>query len=308
MKCAGFSGNCWIILRIVLHKIDTCYDGEVSEIKGYWYKLACVEGLGWKRLELLLEYFGNVRAVWESDSSEWLKLGIDKRIVRSFAELKNNGVGVKIDLGGFVYYGNKNYPIRLIEIASPPVGLFYEGDLSILRNKTIAVVGTRKMSRYGAKVTRRFVTEMVGRDFVIVSGLAKGVDGVAHETCLEQGGKTVAVLAHGLGTTYPAQHEILRRKIVESGGLIISEYSGEVEPKPKKFVIRNRIVSGLSDAVLVTESPKKSGTKITVGFAAEQGKDVYVVPGPIDIFSYVGSHEIIRDGGIPVSKPEEIGI
>lgn len=308
MRCVGFLGNCWIILQTALCRIDTCYDRRVSEIKDYWYRLACVEGLGWKRLELLLGYFGSVRAVWESDSSGWLKLGVDKRIARSFTELKNREAGVKVDLGGFVYYGNKDYPVRLREIASPPVGLFYEGDLSILGNKTIAVVGTRKMSRYGAKVTRRFVAEMVGRDFVIVSGLAKGVDGVAHETCLEQGGKTIAVLAHGLGMTYPAQHEALRRRIIESGGLIISEYPSEVEPKPKKFVVRNRIVSGLSDVVLVTESPKKSGTKITVGFAAEQGKDVYVVPGPIDIFSYVGSHEIIRDGGIPVSKPEEIGI
>lgn len=199
------------------------------------------------------------------------------------------------------------YPERLRNLKWPPPALFCEGDVSLLKNdKNIAVVGTRRMTEYGRRVTQEFVRELVKKGYCIVSGLARGVDRVAHETALKYKGPTLAVLAHGLQMTYPREHEGLRKRIVEQGGLVVTEQpTGEGLTK-QRLALRNRIVVGLSQSVLVTESPKSSGTKITVGWAAEQGKDVYVVPGPITDLTYEGSVEIIRDGGIPVTNANEI--
>lgn len=275
----------------------------------YFRNLSFVDGLGWRRLEVLVEYFGDVSRVWKANSRQWQKLGVDRRIVRNFRRAKDNKqIASLIDRYEFVPWSSDDYPKRLRVIASPPIGLWYEGDLSIVSEKTVAVVGSRRMSAYGRSVTRKFVRDLVRRGCVIVSGLAQGIDGVAHTQVLDDEGKTIAVVAHGLDSMYPNMHRALRRRIIDSGGLVLSEYPPGVRAEPRRFVVRNRIVAGLSDVVLVTEAPQKSGTKITVGFAAEQGKDVYVVPGPIDLDTYHGSHEIIRDGGMPVSHPREIKI
>ncbi len=202
------------------------------------------------------------------------------------------------------------YPEALRQIGWPPEKLYYEGSIDLLNGKNIAVVGTRRMSEYGRMVTEKFVRGLVLEGWTIVSGLARGVDRVAHETCLSAGrlagGKTIAVLAHGLDMTYPPEHVELRRRIVESGGLVVSEHSLGVRLTKQNLAVRNRIVVGISQCVLVTESPKSSGTKITVRFAADQGKDVYIVPGPINYPTYEGSVELIRDGCIPVGKVEDI--
>jgi len=200
---------------------------------------------------------------------------------------------------------DKNFPESLGHIGYPPMGLFYEGDISLLKQKSIAIVGTRNMSEYGRMVTEKFAREL-SKKYVIVSGLARGVDRVAHESCLASGGKTIAVLAHGLDMTYPPEHSELRARIVRSGGLILSEYPEGTTLTKQHLALRNRIVVGVSGAVLVTESPKSSGTKITVGFAANAGLDVYVIPGPINDPTYEGSGEIIRDGGILISDPGDI--
>lgn len=271
----------------------------------YYQLLSHVEGLGYRRLELLIKYFGSIERVWMSGAKKWLELGIDKETVSNFRETKNKNLVLHRN---YISYENKIYPDRLREIASPPIGLFYEGDVELLKSKSVAVVGTRKMSRYGMEMTEMFTKSLVKRGVVIVSGLASGVDAVAHETCVRNGGRTIAVLAHGLDKMYPSVNANLRKRIIESGGLVITEYPYGFEPAPKRFVVRNRIVAGLSKAVLVTEAPVKSGTKITVGFAGEQGKDVYVVPGPINSYGYKGSVDIIRDGGIPVASASDIDL
>ncbi|KKU20523.1 MAG: protecting protein DprA protein [Microgenomates group bacterium GW2011_GWD1_47_13] len=203
--------------------------------------------------------------------------------------------------------GKESYPEALRQIAWVPTRLYYEGEIALLANpRIIAVVGTRRMSEYGELVTRKLVRELVARDWVIVSGLARGVDRVAHETCLANGGKTIAVLAHGLQMTYPPEHADLRQRIVDSGGLIMSEHKEGIGLTKQNLAVRNRIVVAIAQCVLVTESPKSSGTKITVRFAADQGKDVYVVPGPINDPTYEGSVELMRDGCIPIGKAEDI--
>lgn len=207
----------------------------------------------------------------------------------------------------FKSVGKEMYPEGLREIAWVPERLYYEGEIDLINNlQNIAVVGTRRMSEYGREVTEKFSRELVKAGWVIVSGLARGVDRVAHETCLANGGKTIAVLAHGLDMTYPPEHMELRRRIVASGGLILSEHKDDVPLTKQNLAVRNRIVVAISKCVLVTESPKSSGTKITVKFSAEQGKDVYIIPGPINDPTYEGSTELMRDGCIPVSSVKDI--
>lgn len=201
---------------------------------------------------------------------------------------------------------DERYPESLRQIGWPPEKLYYEGNIELLTGKNIAVVGTRRMSEYGRMVTAQFVQGLVKNGWTIVSGLARGVDRVAHETAIGYKGSTLAVLAHGLDMTYPPEHANLRSRIVNSGGLVISEHAEGVKLTKQNLAVRNRIVVGISQCVLVTESPKSSGTKITVRFAADFGRDVYIVPGPVNDPTYEGSVELIRDGCIPVGRVEDI--
>lgn len=180
------------------------------------------------------------------------------------------------------------------------------GDQNCLKMKRIAVVGTRMMSEYGKMMTEIFVKKLVEEKWCIVSGLARGIDRVAHESALNYKGLTLAVLAHGTDLCYPKEHENLRQQILENKGLLVSEYEDGVEPSVENFRERDRLMTQLSSAVLVMECPRKSGVKITVNAAAEEGKAVYVVPGPINQASYHGAVEIIRNGGIPVYSPEDL--
>lgn len=184
--------------------------------------------------------------------------------------------------------------------------LYLLGNQKCLEMKRIAVVGTRRMSEYGRAMTVKFVQKLVENNWCIVSGLARGVDRVAHETALKYKGLTLAVLGHGVDQCYPPEHEILKKRILESNGLLVSEYEEGVRPTPDKFRARDSLMAHLSQAILVIECPRRSGVKITVNAAANEGKSVYVVPGPINQTSYHGSVEIIRNGGIPVFSPQDL--
>lgn len=180
------------------------------------------------------------------------------------------------------------------------------GDQTCLSMPRIAVVGTRKMSVYGAQVTKQFVTELVRRGYCIVSGLALGVDALAHRTAIKEGGKTIAVLAHGLDYCYPPENIDLKQQILDSGGLLVSAYPEGNRPIREQFLERNGLIVELSDSVLVTCCPHRSGVKNTVKHAAELGRDVYVVPGQITDPTYEGIVELIRNGCILVGRPEDV--
>ena len=180
------------------------------------------------------------------------------------------------------------------------------GNQSCLSMSRIAVVGTRKMSTYGADVTVQFVTELVRGGYCIVSGLALGVDALAHRTAIKMGGRTIAVLAHGLDYCYPPENIDLKQQIVESGGLLVSAYPEGNRPIRQQFLERNGLIVELSNSVLVTCCPHKSGVKNTVKHAAEMGRDVYVIPGPITDPTYEGVVEIIENGGVPVGSPTDL--
>lgn len=184
--------------------------------------------------------------------------------------------------------------------------LYLLGDQNCLKMRRIAVVGTRRASQYGRAMTREFVRELVKQNWCIVSGLATGIDSVAHQACLENNGKTIAVLGHGLDLCYPPQNKYLKQQVINQGGLLVSEYGEGVKPTPDQFRARDGLMAKLSQAVLVVESPRKSGVKITVKAASELGINVYVLTGPLTSSNYFGNVEIIRDGGIPVYNPQDL--
>jgi DNA processing protein len=200
------------------------------------------------------------------------------------------------------------YPSKLRDIPSPPQELFYLGaePSEWLERPKVAIVGSRGVSAYGQQVTAQLATELAERGVVVVSGLALGVDGIAHQACLQAGGTTVAVLANGLDQIYPASHTQLAQRILEQGGTIFSEYPAGTPGFKTNFIARNRIVAGLSDALLITEATEKSGTLHTARFALEQGRDVLAVPGNITSPTSVGTNNLIKTGATPVTSIDDI--
>jgi DNA processing protein len=191
-------------------------------------------------------------------------------------------------------------------IAKPPEKLHFIGILPERRLPSVAIVGTRKPTRYGKEVTHQLAFELAKRGVVIVSGLALGVDGLAHQAALEAGGTTIAVLANGLPDIYPATHKSLAERIVKQGGAIISEYEPETQAWPNQFLERNRIVSGLADAIIITEAASKSGTLNTAMHALDQGKEVFVVPGNITSPMSSGCNALLKQGASVVTSFEDV--
>lgn len=198
------------------------------------------------------------------------------------------------------------YPPLLREMSSPPTKLYILGDNHVLSGGGIAIVGTRKASPRGREVAKKFAIDIAGAGFVVVSGLAEGIDTAAHEGAIEAGGKTIAVLGTAIDSVYPKENKDLANRIIEGWGAVISEYGPSEGTSKESFVLRNRIISGLSLAVVVIEAPETSGALATARFAGEQGRGVFVVPGSIDDPNYVGSHALIRDGAILVTSVEEV--
>lgn len=198
------------------------------------------------------------------------------------------------------------YPKKLLDIATKPKQLFYLGSLPEENSFKIAVVGSRKVTNYGKYATRALVSELAQLGVVIISGLALGVDGLAHKTALDNRGATVAVMPCGLDRIYPASHRPLAKDILKNEGALISEYKEGTPPLVQHFPARNRIVSGLADAVLITEAAKKSGSLITANFALEQGKTVMAVPGNINNPMSAGTNNLIKTGAFPVTCAQDV--
>ena len=201
---------------------------------------------------------------------------------------------------------DENYPELLKQIYDPPKCLYVMGNLEILNTPSIAIVGCREASEYGKKAATYFSYNLAKQGITIVSGLAKGIDSYSHIGALQAKGKTIAIIGSGLDIIYPKENEQLAKKIIEQGGAIISEYPLGTRPTQDHFPARNRIISGLSKAVLVVEAKEKSGSLITADFAMEQGKEVYAVPGNINSINSVGTNNLIKDGAIPVSNFSDI--
>jgi DNA processing protein len=197
------------------------------------------------------------------------------------------------------------YPPLLAELHDPPAALHVRGDVQILTEPAVAVVGARSCSSYGAQVARGLGRELAGAGVVVVSGLARGIDGEAHRGALEAGGRTVAVLGCGIDRDYPRSHAELAHRIRETGA-VVSEYPPGIEPAPWRFPARNRIIAGLCAATVVVEARERSGALITADFALELGRDVFAVPGEITSLLAAGTNDLLRQGAAPLLAAEDV--
>ena len=206
----------------------------------------------------------------------------------------------------FSIYNYNHYIKKLKEIYDPPITLFAKGDISLLNyQNSIAVVGCRNATKYGLKTAKEIAYGLARENILIVSGMAKGIDGEGHRGALETDGKTIAVLGSGVDVPYPLENIELYKKIIEKG-LVISEYIVGTKPEAGNFPARNRLVSGLAQGVVVVEAKINSGSMITVDFALEQGKNVYVVPGNINSPNSSGTNELIKSGAQLITSYEDV--
>lgn len=204
-------------------------------------------------------------------------------------------------------YNSNLYPKRLLKISKAPKMLYAIGNINLLnKDLTLGIVGSRDCTQYGIKCANDFSKEISKKDICIISGMAIGIDTASHIGALNQKGKTIAVLGSGLNNIYPEENEWLFHKILQKGGCIITEYKPDVEPESKNFPKRNRIVSGLSDAILVVEAEYRSGTSITAKLAKQQGKTIYCIPSNIYSSVGVGTNKLIKQGANLVTEPNEI--
>lgn len=202
---------------------------------------------------------------------------------------------------------DENYPQALLEIATPPTILYVKGDISGLEN-SLAIVGTRKYTPYGARIAEKLSRELSEAGIPIISGLALGIDSIAHRGCLDGKSKTIAVLGGGISpeVLYPKTNQSLANAIIASGGALISEFPPKSKPRRENFVLRNRLVSGIARGILIIEAPIKSGTMTTVKYALEQNRDVFAIPGNIDVKNSEGTNYLIKQGAHIVTQAEDI--
>lgn len=191
-------------------------------------------------------------------------------------------------------------------IAKPPEKLYFIGKMPETRRPAVAIVGSRKPTNYGKEVTYKLAYDLAKRGIIIISGLALGVDGIAHRAAIDAGGITMAVMANGVDTIYPGAHTSLAKDILRTGGAIISEYEPGVQAREFQFLERNRIVSGLSDAIIITEAAIRSGTLSTAAHALEQGREVFVVPGNITSPLSAGCNNLIKQGAYPITCSQDV--
>lgn len=217
-------------------------------------------------------------------------------------------MNIKLDKGKIkiIKFGDENYPKKLKNIYSKPHTLYVIGNDKILNDRSIAIIGCRNCTNYGAKTAYRFGYELAKKGVCVISGFARGIDSYAHLGAIKAGGKTIAILGCGLDVIYPEENIALYREILKNEGAIITEYPLGSKPEKNHFPARNRIISGLSDGVLVVEARKRSGTMITVEYALDQGKDVYAIPGNIISDNSYGTNELIKEGAIPVTSVDDL--
>lgn len=256
------------------------------EEQEYWIWLSRIEGLGSIKMKELLEKYQTPKEIWNLTKEELIQTkGIGEKIANQILEgqyrqnLKEYSAYMNQYHIGLITILDKDYPESLKHIYDTPIILFYKGNRELLKHPyKIAMVGARECSNYGKQVSLQFSYELAQNDVCIVSGMAKGIDAYSHMGCLQAKGKTIAVLGNGLDQIYPKENSRLYEQILQTGGLILSEYIIGTKPNKLNFPARNRIISGLSKGVIVVEAKQKSGTLNTVDFALDQGKEVFVVP------------------------------
>lgn len=273
------------------------------ENKKYWIWFSLIKRLGSKRKQKLLESYKTPEKIYKLTKKELIATnGIGEKMVENILKSKDEDYLKKYILYmqkhniDIININDENYPKILKEIYDPPISLYIKGNKNILNNTSVAIIGCRQASQYGIKVAKYFGYNLAKNEVNVVSGLAKGIDSYAHIGSICANGKTIAVIGNGIDTIYPKENINIANKILEKGGTIISEYPLGTKPEKMNFPARNRIISGISKSVIVVEAKEKSGTLLTVDFALEQGRDVYVVPGNINSINSIGTNELLKQG------------
>jgi len=280
----------------------------------FWIAFSYLPEIGSSRFRKLLNYFKNLELAWKANINEFKEAGLDEKIIEKIIlKRKTINPDEKLEILNkenikVIIFNDSQFPRLLKEIDSCPALLFYKGNFQKQDEFSLAIVGTRKISLYGKQTALKIVRDLVQNNLVIVSGLARGVDTLAHYITLELGGRTIAVLGSGLNkkNIYPFENQNLAQRIIEQNGLLISEYPPETSPQKYFFPYRNRIVAGLTLGTLVIEAPEKSGALITARYALEQGREIFAVPGNIHNFNSIGCNNLIKMGGKLVNDANDI--
>jgi DNA processing protein len=277
-----------------------------------WVALSRVQGLGCVSFKKLAGHFGDPTEALSASTAALAEIqGLDQSVIdglRNFSawdEAEKEIIRAEKAAVKIVPFTDSSYPARLRMIPDPPSLLYLKGEIRRDDEKAVAVVGSRSTSDYGRRVARDLCRGLASLGFTVVSGMARGIDGTAHETSLNAGGRTIAVLGSGVDRVYPAEHDKLYRRISENGA-VISEFPMGTRPLAFNFPARNRLISGLSLGVVVVEATEKSGSLITAALALEQGREVFAVPGEVGASRSRGAHRLIRQGAKLVETVDDI--
>ena len=288
-------------------------DWEIEREQSYAYWLMCAP-IGDSAKSRLLLRFGRPSGVFEASEKALLdsnlSIGKKERWIAYIKERQEENVKreyEELQIKGILFYPeyHPHYPAKLLSIPARPFGIFVKGKLPDVRQRSLAIVGARDCSEYGQYVARHFAEKMAQNGVAVISGLARGIDGIAQRAAMEAGGESFGVLGSGADICYPKSNEKLYRMCMERGG-ILSTYLPGTPPTPNLFPPRNRIISGLSDGILIIEAREKSGTIITADLALEQGKDVFVIPGRVTDRLSDGCNSLIRQGASLIQSPEQL--
>ena len=262
-------------------------------------------------MRLLLDYFGDAPSAWQAPVSDLRASGLPGKIAENLLSTRSsisiqklwervNTLGISV-----LTWEDAEYPSHLLEIDQPPPLLYLKGSLTDADDWAVAIVGTRRVTSYGRQVTEEPATVLAQNGVTVVSGLARGVDAIAHQACLQAGGRTLAVLGSGVDRIYPPENRRLAEQIITAGA-VMSDYPPGTAPDAINFPPRNRIISGLSRAVIVIEAGETSGALITATFAADQGREVFAVPGMIYAPQSKGTNRLISQGARPLLSPDDV--
>ncbi|OSN03947.1 DNA-protecting protein DprA [Lonsdalea iberica] len=273
-----------------------------------WLRLASVSRLGARKIAQLVN---QIREACGCSPAFLQGLGLSESQAQQFFGYEHAKVEAVLrwlehPSHSLVVFGTMEYPFLLSNISSPPPVLYVIGDTTLLVSAQIAIVGSRNHSAYGEQWGQFFAQEFSLSHLTVTSGLAVGIDGIAHQAALDTGGKTIAVLGSGMNYLYPRRHRPLAESIVEQGGALVSEFALDTRPLPVNFPRRNRIISGLSQGVLVVEASRRSGSLVTARYALEQNREVFALPGPIGNVMMEGTHWLIQQGAYLVTHPKDV--
>jgi DNA processing protein len=279
--------------------------------KKYWVAFNLIKGIGAVRMQGLIAYFGDLESAWNADAADLIQAGLGlkvvERVVAARKSVNLEKILEKIQAQNIkvLTWQDREYPPPLKEIDQPPPVLYARGEYLPDDLFAVAVVGTRKVTPYGRQVAEELASFLASNGITVVSGLARGVDSVAHQAALKAGGRTIGVLGSGVDVIYPPEHAKLAERMMQCG-VLLSDYAPGVPPDASNFPPRNRIISGLSLAVVVVEAGETSGALITAEFAAEQGREIFAVPGGIYAPQSRGANKLLQNGAQPLLSVQDL--